>query len=218
MRFGCQKFYLPWEFKLGEQQGGKAGAGGHPCLQLTLDCPCPQSPPGIRPGQALGAGPLPAQRPLPPRTPRIGQPRGPRTASAGTSAGSSTKALGLWTRAACPSPPDPASTAPGTGTGRCSSRFIARCQTCSWTGPPRSHPKTPDIQGPSKDPAPGPAQWGLRAGKSGTTLENYREAPSPAVLECPPLDPNPQIRCRYPDAGRKTASGQKTRGTSFCMK
>lgn len=77
-----------------------------PCLGLTLSCTHLQTLLGIRPGQALGAGPPGPRRPPPPSIPKTGQPRGPRTANAGTSAGSSTRESGLWMRAACLLPPD----------------------------------------------------------------------------------------------------------------
>lgn len=84
----------------------------HQGLCAMVTCQYPEMIPstqtllGTRPGRALGAGPLQSQRLLPPSTPRTGQPHGPRTVGIGTSAGSSTRGSGLWTRVACPLPPD----------------------------------------------------------------------------------------------------------------
>nr|XP_054417307.1 vinexin isoform X4 [Pongo abelii] len=177
---------------------------------------------GIRPGQALGASPLQAQRSLPPSTPRTGQPRGPRTASVGTSAGSSTRESGPWMRAACPLPPDPVLTDPETGTGECSSRFTGKCQTCSWTGPSRSHPEAssapvtacllppsmvssctssadPRHLGAQQRPAhrPGPA-----ASSSGRSWDHSEELPRstfsyrPGAFSTVLQPPNQVLRCR----------------------
>lgn len=145
---------LPGPCAMGTSHQG----GTHPGTQTLL---------GIRPGQALGAGPRGPRRHQLPSILRTGQPHGPRTANAGTSAGSSTRESGPWMRAACLLPPDLVLTAPGTGTGECSSRFTAKCQTCSWSGPMRKRPKwlppvpplqTQGIQGPSKHLPPGQAR------------------------------------------------------------